>query len=242
VAVFFVLLSSRTLLLLFALLPVPAFLWYRLQKKRRSQVWLLAVALLIAGSATFIAFTDNPVRNRFIDIARTEDLQEAFLPDYRAHDQKFNNLTTRLFLWRVGIETAREHNLWWRGAGAGDVHYLTDARMDELGIRDIYNDASPSYFHGTNMHNMPLQVLLTVGLLGVFLLLWMLVAPIVRQMRGVEGIFWRTLAVTFALVMLQEAAFQTQAGIVPFAFFTNLFWNRYWQVKKATSGRPVKSV
>jgi hypothetical protein len=242
VAVFFVLLSSRTLLLLFALLPVPAFLWHRLRNRRRSRLWLLGVAILVLATGTFIFSTDNPVRKRFADIARTGDIQEAFLPDYRTHDQKFNNLTTRLFLWRVGLETAEEHNLWWRGAGAGDVHYLTDARMDALGIRDIYNESSPSYFHGTNMHNMPLQVLLTLGILGVALLLWILAAPIIHRMTGSEGILWQTLAITFALFMAQEAAFQTQAGIVPFAFFTSLFWNRYWQVKKVPIRRTVKSV
>ena len=242
VGVFFVLLSSRTLLLLFALLPVPAFLWHCLRNRRRSWIWPLAVALLVGGATVAIFFTDNPIRKRFADVSQSGAVGEAFLPAYHEHDQKFNNLTTRLFLWRIGLETASEHRLWLFGAGAGDVHYLTDARMHALGIRDIYNDSSPSHFHGANMHNMPLQVLLTVGIGGLLLLLWMLVAPIVYGLPGSEGILWRSLAITFAFFMLQEAALQTQAGIVPVAFFTGLFWNRYWQVKMARKGGHVKSV
>ena len=240
IAVFFVLLSSRTLLVLFAVLPVMLFFWHRLRQRGRGwRMGLLVVLVMCCAAGIF--YTENPIRKRFADVSKP-DISEAFLPNYSKNDEGFDNLTMRLFLWRVGLETVREHNLWWHGAGAGDVHYLTDARMHALGIRNIYSEKSPSSFHGVNMHNMLLQVLLAVGIGGVLLLGWMLLSPVFRTLPGSEGLLWLTLAITFALFMLQEAALQTQAGIVPFAFFSNLFWNRYWQVKLRKNEGTVKSV
>lgn len=239
-AVFFVLLSSRTLLVLFAGVLLPAFWWHR-RTSRRGAGWLLVAVILIAGSVAALLYFDNPVRKRFADVARP-DLHEAFLPGYQNHDQKFDNLTTRLFIWRVGIETVRTEKLWLTGAGAGDVHYLTDARMDALGIRNIYNEKARSYFHGVNMHNMYLQALLAVGLAGLLLLMMMVTQPLLHSVGGTEGLFWRLLFLTFTLFMLQEAALQTQAGIIPFALALSLFWNRYQRVKKSVEGVSVKPV
>lgn len=238
-AVFFALLSSRTLLVLFVVLPLPAFfLWGR---RRRRGAWLVLASSFVVAFAMTIFYSDNPIRKRFADVSRP-DLSEAFLADYRVHDQKFDNLTTRLFIWRVGVETIQEEGLWLLGSGAGDGHYLTDARMDALGIRDIYNEQNRSYFHGVNMHNMYLQVLLSVGLTGLILLLLMVCAPLLQSHQDNEGIFWQVVFITFALFMLQESALQTQAGIVPFALFVNLLWNRYADVKNGDGPADVKPV
>lgn len=239
-ATFFVLLSSRTLLVLFSVVLLPAFWWHR-RRNKRGAGWLVMAITLIVGCAAALLYFDNPVRKRFADVARP-DLREAFLPDYRKHDQKFDNLTTRLFIWRIGVETTRAEGLWWTGAGAGDVHYLTDARMDALGIRDIYNEKARSYFHGVNMHNMYLQVVLTIGLGGLLILLLMVLQPLFHRIGGTEGLFWRLVFFIFALFMLQEASLQTQAGIIPFALFISLFWNRYWGVKKLSVRGNVKPV
>ncbi len=228
--VFLVLLSSKALLVLFLCGPVPVALYRAVRHSRPGRVVSLAVGVALAAGTWLVLHSSNPIHDRFSNVSVTAAIA-TLAPDYKAREAELDNLSIRTFVWRAGLDQVRRHNLWWTGCGAGDVQTVTDARMYELGIRNMYEpDAVRSKLRGLNLHNMYLQTLVMVGLAGVFLLIWMVGAPLAAAIRSGQ-LFWIFFAVIAVLFLVLEAAFQTQAGILFYTFFIHLFWNRWYSVK-----------
>jgi O-antigen ligase len=225
--VYFSLLAARTLFVLFFLIPLPVFI-YRQWKIRSFQggrlvgVCLLAVAIL-AG----VFFTNNPLRTRFADVGKSK-MHEAFLTRYSGEQDHFSNLTVRVLLWRVGLENMDRHHLWAAGAGIGDVDSVQNQRMDELGLIDHQTGAHVS-FRNVNLHNMVMQCLVTLGIPGALLFLILALQPFLTAYSAAwENRLWIVFTGVSFLFMMQEAALQTQAGIVFYSFFSALFWDYYY--------------
>lgn len=239
-SVFFILLSSRMLLVLLLIFLVPVF-FKKLFRNERFPVLLrngaIAAVLLMV---TIISVTDNPVSRRYKELLQS-NMPTAWQHAHVYKVQEFNNLTLRLFVWRVGIDNMNEHHLWWKGASNGDVSDLQNRKMDEWGIPDIYNAANRSPMYNVNLHNMYMQSLLMLGIQGLLVFVLIIVLPFF-YMKGVEA---RTIFIMFqvtaALFMLQESALQTQAGIVFFSFFSQVFWNiSYTSVKSRRRTEEIK--
>lgn|GEM_PF-674092 len=229
--IFLILLASRLLLVLFFVVVLPVYIlraWRSGRLPAAKMVWLggtLALLLLL------LAATRNPVSGRFHEILN-KNAAQAFYPDYHQRDQQFNNLTLRLFLWRVGMDNMREHRLWAFGAGIGDVADLQNERMAALGIKDIYNKQNPSQYAGLNLHNMYMQTLVSLGIPGLLLFCYLVGWPLgLLRLRWQEKLPLFLVLAVAALFMLQEAALQTQAGIVFYLFCSVAIYNRYQAVK-----------
>jgi O-antigen ligase len=220
---FFILLSSRTMLVLLCVIVLPVYLLRVARRFRWSALRILAALALAAAAITAIVKTDNPVRQRFQDVMHN-DMQHAFQSYYPDSNQQFTNLTLRVFVWRVGLENIEAHHLWWRGAGNGDVHVLQNERIASYGFRMKSETHHPAAMRDVDLHNMYLQTVMAIGIPGLVCLLVLMLSPFFFLRRTGERYLAFIFQVTACLFMLQEAVFQTQSGIIYYIFFAVLFW------------------
>jgi O-antigen ligase len=221
---FFILLSSRMLIVVFLLFLIP---YYISKAFKKFAVYKTIVILLLLAIPIIAVFsTKNPIRKRYENIAQI-DISQAYMKDYsNVAEGDFSNLTLRLFLWRLGWENVQEHNLWLTGAGNGDVHKLQNDKMAEYGIRNIYPvNTWRSPFYNANLHNMYLQILLMLGFIGLLTFILITFLPLFKLKDFIYGQVFLLFHLVAIFFMLQEAALQSQAGIIYYTFFSMIFWN-----------------
>ncbi|MBA3828785.1 MAG: O-antigen ligase family protein [Taibaiella sp.] len=228
---FFVLLSSKTLILLFCLVVIPVYIRQLYKKGKLSIAPILAIVSGVLLMALLLVKTHNPIKQRYEDIL-DKNIQDALRKDYHQNSPFFSNLTLRLFVWRVAIENIKEHKLWLKGSGNGSVKELQNKKISEYGIYDIYNYKHPSPIRNMNIHNMYLQSLFMVGVGGLICFLLILFLPLFLPVTRATGSIFFCFFVISIFFMAQESALQTQAGIVFFSFFSALGWNIYYENKK----------
>ncbi len=228
---FLILLSSRLLLVIFFLVTIPLYLAGLYRNLRLSRLRLGIAVAGFAGIILALVFTQNPVRQRFSDVLHN-DFRQSFLPDYRDNHQNFNNLTLRIFVWRVGVENLKAHNLWWTGAGIGDVQAMQNRRIAEYGIRNM-DDANhpPPTMYNMNLHNMYLQTVIALGLPGLLVFLVLIFSPFFLLRRVEDKRTFFIFHFSACAFMLQESIFQTQAGIIYYTFFSVIFWQIAYKKK-----------
>jgi O-antigen ligase len=234
--VFLILLSSRLLLVIFVMLTVPLYALSLLNSTARrwqTAVIILAITGALAGS---IALTGNPVSKRFRDVMH-RDVQIAYLDNYRDTIPHFNNVTLRLFAWRVGMENIREHRLWLKGAGNGDEHQLQNERFEKLGLTLERQKEYNIPLQNMNLHNMFMQSFLGLGIPGLLLFSLIVFLPFTALRRAPNNNFFLLFHCCSILFMLQESALQTQAGIVFYSFLSVIYWKAV--KSKETAGRFV---
>jgi len=221
--VFLILLSSRLLLVIFVLLTVPLYAFSLL--KSSAQRWkTVTIMLAITGAlAGTIAFTGNPVSKRFRDVMH-RDVQIAYLDNYADTIPHFNNVTLRLFAWRVGWENVRDNKLWLRGAGNGDEHTLQNERFEKLGLTVARQKEYNIPLRDMNLHNMFMQSFLGLGIPGLLLFSLIVFLPFTALRRAPNSNFFLIFNICSVLFMLQESALQTQAGIVFYSFLSVIYW------------------
>lgn len=224
---YLLLLSSRSMQLILLLLVFPYAIHQHFKDGKRWVYASIASGYLLLLSIFFI----NPqMLNQRFGKLQKENLQQAFLPEYRHHSYEFSNWNTRLFFWRVGVDNIQESNFL-VGVGNGDVNTVQNQRMHELGILNIYDQKQPSDFVNMNLHNMYLQTQLAVGIFGSLLLLSLLFIPlkIAWKHSNHAYILFQLLIIIF---MMQESALQTQAGVVFYCFFSLIYLNHSTLITK----------
>ncbi|WP_276132364.1 O-antigen ligase family protein [Polluticoccus soli] len=228
--VFFILLSSKTLIVLFFLIITP----FYLRKTLKTRFGTAKVAILATAAValfTALVVTENPIKERYNDVIQKNDLNKAFLTDYREVDEsRLSNLTIRVFSWRIGIENIIDNNLWLTGCGSGDWQELQNQRFGRYHVQNwdkTYFD-NTSELYNINLHNMFLQSFLMIGLPGLLLCMIIILSPFLY----VRKIIYSSLFFIFHLVgfafMMQESALQSHAGVIYYCFFTQIFWNIYY--------------
>ncbi len=225
--IFFILLSARMLMGLFFIFIIP---YYLLQSiKRLSKFRIAFIATIVTALAAVLVFTENPVKKRYEDIFKI-NLHQSFLNDYsHVAEGDFSNLTLRVFLWRLGFENMNEHHLWLTGAGNGDVSKLQNDKMHQYGM-NIYPpvEAWRSPFYNANLHNMYLQSLLMLGIGGMIIFILISFSPFRKLTKIKYDRVFTVFNVIAIFVMMQEAALQSQGGIIYYTFFIQLFWLIYY--------------
>jgi len=222
--IFFILLSSRTLIVIFFIIVLPVYLRHTFIKKEKSFLYTLILLLFSLVLAIIIFQTDNPIKKRYTDIISQNE--KITWNDYQNNKHReFNNLSLRLFLWRVGIDNVKEHNLWWRGAGNGSINTLQNKKMAEYGITGIYNKENRSLLYNINIHNMYLETLIMIGLPGLIILLLIIFSPFYYIGRFDYKSILFIFNFSMLILMIQEACLQTQAGIVFYTIFSTIMYN-----------------
>ena len=219
--VFFVLLSSKSLLVLFVVFVLPLSL---MGKKNRNLITPRKLALIAAATVAIVAIilsTNNPIRSRYTEIfVNNQIISEE--TKHKGQEQVFNNLSLRLFLWQMAWNNINEHDLWLTGCGVGDVGILQKGRIAlyDAHTKALYNQPDLSVL---NLHNMYLQVLMTLGIPGLLIFLLIVLTPFSWLKRLKNKEVFLIFLVSYLLYMMQESALQTQAGVVYFTFFYQVF-------------------
>lgn len=226
--VFFVLLSSRTLLFLFFLLLIP--IYFSKGSHYKQNIFIKAISIFSVAALFFLLFnTKNPVKQRYLEVIHTENGKIELKRDTTIYN--FNNLTLRLFIWKTGIESIKEHNLWYMGAGNGDAQDIQNKKFA------LYKTTDPKAVNpllDLNMHNMYLQSLIMIGIPGLIIFIFLILSPFFY----IKYFEFNQLVFLFNFIMcvflIQESSFQTQAGIIFYSFFSMIFWNYYYSNKNMT--------
>ncbi len=221
---FFILLSSKSLILLFFVFMMPVFYIRHFHKYYRPLPRLLIVGSMLAIGA-FIFMSDNPIRNRYEDIMKKEE-NSGWIKTGADRPESFNNFNLRVFLWKTGIKKIADERLWWTGVGNGDVHYTLNREMHDAGVSNMYDPDNRSHLHNVNLHNMYIQTLYMLGIPGLAVFLLMMFSPFAALRHIREKTIFFLFQLTAVLFMMQESALQTQAGIIFFTFFSQILWNR----------------
>lgn len=167
------------------------------------------------------------------------DTEIAWLNDYsNVSEEDFDNVTLRLFLWRMGIESISEKNAWLTGLGNGDVHLVLNSKMRDYHIKNIDNPdvGQRPGFYNANLHNMYVQTLVMLGIPGLILFCLVVFMPIFYIFKVTPYQPFLIFHIASMLFMMQEAVLQTQAGIVFYMLISSIFWSVYYRdknVKKA---------
>ncbi len=236
--IFFVLLSARTLLLLFIVFLLPL-VFYR--KWRSNSLSVLQMGGAVAGVVLVGAFlfnVPNPINQRFQELT-TSSPKDAYLPHYAGEENHFGNMAVRLFFWRVGLENMQEHHLWAKGAGIGGWNQLQNARMKQLGIPNMDADSPDrNPFYDANLHNTFLQTLLILGVGGLVLLLLITFVMPFRHLLAAPSAFNSVFLGVSLFFMFQEAVFQTQAGVIFYVFMASVLADLYYNRKVMPTAYP----
>ena len=234
--IFFLLLSARMFILLFLLFIIPYVVVKSFKTKQQGVLVSSLVALFLTVSIVAISTTENPIKNRFGSLLNRTN-EKVWLTDYSNTPLDFDNASLRIFLWRLGIESLNDHNAWLTGFGNGDVHNVLRNKMFEYKIPHVIdpNPAMRPGFHNANLHNMFMQSLVMLGVLGAIIMIIIAFTPIFYLHRFVLFQPFLVFNITSIFFMMQEAILQTQAGIIFYILINSMFWNLYYsnyQIKK----------
>jgi O-antigen ligase len=227
---FLILLSSKTLIALFFIILMPIYIYRLYSKLRFSFTYIIGVIFLTITISLLIFKTNNPIKERYNDVI-SSNLNVAWKDSLKG-PINFNNLSLRLFLWRLGFENIREHNLWWYGAGIGDVHKLQNYKMYQHGIGDIYSKEHRSELYNVNLHNMYIETLMMLGIPGLCCLLIILFQPFFYYRYFDSQLVYCMFFFIAIVYMCQESALQSQSGRIYYTLFSVIFLNRIYSNKE----------
>ncbi|NRA11162.1 MAG: O-antigen ligase family protein, partial [Crocinitomicaceae bacterium] len=130
-------------------------------------------------------------------------------------DPNGHSLLQRVEYWRTGTQIAKRN--WLIGVGTGDAQLAFN--------HQYYRDKSVlTKENRDRSHNMYLTLLLTIGIVGLVLLLWSHIRYFALNFKS--GQIVAVLFITIALLSyFMEDTLETQTGVTFFALFYGLFFN-----------------
>lgn len=212
-AVFFsillILLASK--LILFCCLLYLFYYFLKNKSGKMKKGWLL----LIMTFLLLIAFTKNPVSNRFREIVQTNwaslDREQFNEADY------LNGLQFRYLQWKLVPRILNEKHAW--ATGLGEERGKA-ALQDQFKQRHLYSGQPGTADQGYliyNTHNQLLQSLLTGGLAAVLLFLMICGSLLYLILKGKKTLVTVTV-LSLLLFSVTESCFETQYGLLFFTF------------------------
>jgi len=127
----------------------------------------------------------------------------------KAAPETSKSTNDRIAIWKISLEIIKSNPL--TGVGTGDVKDVLVAKYRE-------NNIGEALELKLNAHNQYLQTFMTLGLPGIIMLLLMLILPMTAAFRSRDFLYFVFLLL-FSLNILVESMFETQAGVVWYAFF-----------------------
>jgi O-antigen ligase len=169
---------------------------YRVRVKRWRFVALMVTVVLSVG---FLAFTSNPIQNRYSEVMR----------------DNLNGVSLRLFIWRCAGEILNEQHAWVFGVSAGDSRDLLNAKYMAAGMSHGYI--------GYNCHNQYVEVLLRSGITGLCVFLATIGLMIGFAWRKATLEWWIAI-LSILLLSFTESMLEMQQPAFLCCFFPLLFW------------------
>jgi O-antigen ligase len=178
-----------------------------------------AIGIFLILVLAIFALTDNPVRDRFSDLAGENG--RLFEEGKFSQATYFNGLQFRLLTWRFTKEILSEKQAWALGVSPGDAQHLLNRKYREM---DMYlgDEKENSGFLNFNCHNVYLQTVLESGIVSLLLLLvfiGLLFRRIYKQ-KNTRALYFFLSMVAFGFT---ESVLSSQYPILLFVFFPFLF-------------------
>ncbi|MCL2302781.1 MAG: O-antigen ligase family protein [Lentimicrobiaceae bacterium] len=120
-------------------------------------------------------------------------------------------LGLRSKIWNISYQLAMEHKMWGIGTGYDAEGYLTDDELVVFG--------KPSFI---NTHNQFLQTLLEHGILGLFLLVFLIMYSFYFAIKT-KNYLLLMLVISISINIFFESMFERSRGIFTFSLFYCLF-------------------
>jgi len=218
--VFFVLLCAKTLILIFLGLIVIVGIYYLINFSGRWRLKFVIVFSCLLTTYGLFSIKDSPLKRRYFDATNAIIIRGSTQP---FDIQYVDNFNKRMTLWKAAWINIKAGHNWVLGCGIGDAKNVLDNTLCDTSFhyKGFYNICS---LKGLYVHNMYLQTLLTIGIMGLavlILILWFGITTSIKQKHYTILSFY----LLAAFFMLQESVLQNQAGIVYMSFFSCLFFN-----------------
>jgi O-antigen ligase len=129
------------------------------------------------------------------------------------------------------MESIQQEHLYWYGSGIGDVATIQQKTIEKHNFELNEGNRAKKIWE-FNMHNMYIQELFMLGIIGLLTFLIILCRPLFLEFSTpYKWLFW-SFQLTSIAVFFIESALQTQAGIIFFSFFSMLFLQHYYSSKE----------
>ncbi len=198
-------LSARTSLAVAVLtFLLAAFFYLRKREILPIKKWYF-ISILLFSTLSYFALQGFNNRFNQVSNAMTSTPAIQVQPEY-------NSTTGRMEIWKESMEILQDN--WLIGTGTGDV-------KDELMKTYEKHQFHYALDKKLNAHNQFLQVWLTLGIVGLMLLIWSLALPIYRLKSQGQPLF-ALFAIVIILNSMTESILEVQKGVLFFVFFYSL--------------------
>ena len=197
---FIFLLSSKggLLGLLLTLLFYSLVLFFKYRDRRAGLIMAGSTFLMFFIGLNLFTFTADRIFQVKKDIVQKNTFQSTE-----------SSTADRKAAWKSSIDVLKKH--WMFGVGTGDVK---DVLLEQYRL----NNYSFAFENKLNAHNQFLQTFMAIGVAGVLSLILLLLIPGLGSLRTSNFIYFLFLLV-FSMNIFGESMFETQGGVVFFAFF-----------------------
>ena len=120
----------------------------------------------------------------------------------------------RILVWKASAEIIKRNYLY--GVGTGDIKDELDKMYIKMNMTGIYKEH-------LNAHNQYLQSALGLGILGIIIIILMFLLPFIYSIKE-KNYLYTFFLIIVGLNLFVESMFETQAGVMFYAFFNVLFF------------------
>lgn len=215
---FILLLSSKTIIISVLIITI-AYLMNIMLKRKRILIGILFF-VFIPILAIIIINNSPKIHQRFSEIYKENYGEVLKLNDYRGF--QFTGGTIRVAIWKSVIEVLNQQNAWVFGVGTGDSQDLLTQHYVQKNIYPGDEALGTIGFIDYNTHNQYMQFLITLGVMGLAIFLFILLWPIIygyREHNTLQLLF----VFIFCAFCFTESTLCTHKGVVFYAFFNSLF-------------------
>jgi O-antigen ligase len=169
----------------------------------------IAISLLVIFCGYYLV-------NRFIITANNSRIYNA---EYNILDKKIDTTTTessqiRLLVWKASEEIIKSNYLY--GVGTGDIKDELNKMYQKMNMQGALKEH-------LNAHNQYIQSAIGLGITGIIIILLMFLLPLILSIKEKNYLYAFFLMIV-SLNILVESMFETQAGVMFYAFFNILFF------------------
>lgn len=211
-----VLLSSKMMLMLLVAGSVALVL---VKQRRKVNVSMILATSLLLLMVLFIP----RVRDRFV-LELTSNFNVVHQNHY-TYDTPFTGTTLRLTIWKHCLHILDDQQGVWLGVGTGDAQDLLNDEYKKVGMYTGNPQLHDTGYLGYGPHNQYMDILLTLGIVGLLVFCGMLALQFLTSIRSGDPLFilWFCM---FLFFCMSESVLNTNKGVVFYAFFMVLFQAR----------------
>jgi O-antigen ligase len=167
-------------------------------------------------SAFTIIFLGYFIINHFAitaNISRLKNAKDIILSN-KIDTATVESNQARILVWKASAEIIKRNYIY--GVGTGDIKDELDKMYIKMNMTGIFKEH-------LNAHNQYLQSAIGLGVGGLIVIILMFLLPLIYSIKQKKKIYMFFLLIV-GLNLLVESMFETQAGVMFYAFFNILFF------------------